>query len=120
MQKIVGARLADRAVCIGPARANDSYLRIGTLIEAARVERGAADPVRVDAAALGGDVQRPLDAADRDRAAAGSAAGRASAILRSVRWPLAVARPVAISPPGRQRLASLGCVQAPRSVVLGA
>ena len=32
----VGARLADRAVCIGPARATDSYLRIGTLIEAAR------------------------------------------------------------------------------------
>jgi acetyl-CoA carboxylase biotin carboxylase subunit len=32
----VGARLADRAICIGPARATDSYLRIGTLIEAAR------------------------------------------------------------------------------------
>ncbi len=32
----LGARLADRAVCIGPARATDSYLRIGTLIEAAR------------------------------------------------------------------------------------
>lgn len=32
----MGARLADRAVCIGPARASDSYLRIGTLIEAAR------------------------------------------------------------------------------------
>jgi acetyl-CoA carboxylase biotin carboxylase subunit len=32
----MGARLADRAVCIGPARAADSYLRIGTLIEAAR------------------------------------------------------------------------------------
>ncbi len=32
----MGARLADRAVCIGPARATDSYLRIGTLIEAAR------------------------------------------------------------------------------------
>lgn len=32
----MGARLADHAVCIGPARATDSYLRIGTLIEAAR------------------------------------------------------------------------------------
>ena len=32
----MGARLADRAVCIGPARATDSYLSIGTLIEAAR------------------------------------------------------------------------------------
>ena len=32
----MGARLADRAVCIGPARASDSYLQIGTLIEAAR------------------------------------------------------------------------------------
>jgi acetyl-CoA carboxylase, biotin carboxylase subunit len=32
----MGARLADRAVCIGPARASDSYLSIGTLIEAAR------------------------------------------------------------------------------------
>lgn len=32
----MGARLADRAVCIGPARATDSYLQIGTLIEAAR------------------------------------------------------------------------------------
>ncbi len=32
----MGARLADRAVCIGPARSTDSYLRIGTLIEAAR------------------------------------------------------------------------------------
>jgi acetyl-CoA carboxylase, biotin carboxylase subunit len=31
-----GARLADRAVCIGPARASDSYLQIGTLITAAR------------------------------------------------------------------------------------
>ncbi len=32
----LGARLAYRAVCIGPARATDSYLQIGTLIEAAR------------------------------------------------------------------------------------
>jgi acetyl-CoA carboxylase biotin carboxylase subunit len=32
----MGARLADRAVCIGSARASDSYLRIGTLIEAAK------------------------------------------------------------------------------------
>ncbi|MEY4883127.1 MAG: hypothetical protein RIS34_981 [Pseudomonadota bacterium] len=32
----MGARLADRAVCIGSARATDSYLRIGTLIEAAK------------------------------------------------------------------------------------
>jgi acetyl-CoA carboxylase, biotin carboxylase subunit len=32
----LGARLADRAVCIGPARASESYLSIGTLIEAAR------------------------------------------------------------------------------------
>ncbi|MCX7279843.1 MAG: acetyl-CoA carboxylase biotin carboxylase subunit [Burkholderiales bacterium] len=32
----MGAKLADRVVCIGPARASDSYLRIGTLIEAAR------------------------------------------------------------------------------------
>ncbi len=31
----LGARLADRAICIGPARATESYLRIGTLIEAA-------------------------------------------------------------------------------------
>jgi hypothetical protein len=30
----MGARLADRAVCIGSSRASDSYLRIGTLIEA--------------------------------------------------------------------------------------
>lgn len=32
----LGAQLADRSVCIGPARATDSYLQIGTLIEAAR------------------------------------------------------------------------------------
>ena len=32
----LGARLADRAVCIGPSRASDSYLKIGTLIEAAK------------------------------------------------------------------------------------
>jgi acetyl-CoA carboxylase biotin carboxylase subunit len=32
----LGARLADRALCIGPARASDSYLQIGTLVEAAR------------------------------------------------------------------------------------
>lgn len=32
----MGARLADRAVCIGPSRSSDSYLRIGTLIEAAK------------------------------------------------------------------------------------
>lgn len=32
----LGARMADRAICIGPARATDSYLSIGTLIEAAR------------------------------------------------------------------------------------
>ena len=32
----LGARLADRAVCIGPARATDSYLQIGTLIAAVR------------------------------------------------------------------------------------
>jgi acetyl-CoA carboxylase, biotin carboxylase subunit len=32
----MGARIADRAVCIGPARAADSYLRIETLIHAAR------------------------------------------------------------------------------------
>ncbi len=31
----LGARLADRAVCIGPARSNDSYLKIGTLVTAA-------------------------------------------------------------------------------------
>jgi hypothetical protein len=45
---IWGARLADRAVCIGPARASDSYLRIGTLIEAARgVGAQAIHPVMV-------------------------------------------------------------------------
>lgn len=32
----MGAKLADRAVCIGPARSSDSYLRIETLIEAAK------------------------------------------------------------------------------------
>ena len=32
----VPARMADRTVCIGPARSSDSYLRIGTLVEAAR------------------------------------------------------------------------------------
>jgi acetyl-CoA carboxylase biotin carboxylase subunit len=32
----MAARMADRTVCIGPARAADSYLRIGTLVEAAR------------------------------------------------------------------------------------
>ena len=31
----VGARLADRAVCVGPARSADSYLKIGTMVEAA-------------------------------------------------------------------------------------
>jgi acetyl-CoA carboxylase biotin carboxylase subunit len=31
----VGARLADRAVCIGPARSTDSYLKIGTMVQAA-------------------------------------------------------------------------------------
>ncbi|PCH98712.1 MAG: acetyl-CoA carboxylase biotin carboxylase subunit [Rhodobacteraceae bacterium] len=33
----LGARLATRAVCIGPARSSESYLKIGTLIEAALV-----------------------------------------------------------------------------------
>ena len=32
----MGARLADRAICIGSARATDSYLLIGALIEAAK------------------------------------------------------------------------------------
>ncbi|CAM3714903.1 acetyl-CoA carboxylase biotin carboxylase subunit [Polaromonas hydrogenivorans] len=32
----MAARMADRSVCIGPARATDSYLRIGTLVEAAK------------------------------------------------------------------------------------
>lgn len=32
----LGARLADRAVCIGPARSTDSYLKIGTLVTAAQ------------------------------------------------------------------------------------
>src|SRR5690606_18556656 len=31
----LGARLADRTVCIGPGRASDSYLQIGTLVQAA-------------------------------------------------------------------------------------
>ena len=31
----VPARLADRTVCIGPARSTDSYLKIGTLVQAA-------------------------------------------------------------------------------------
>lgn len=31
----MAARMADRTVCIGPARATDSYLQIGTLVEAA-------------------------------------------------------------------------------------
>ncbi|GAA5119584.1 acetyl-CoA carboxylase biotin carboxylase subunit [Pseudonocardia adelaidensis] len=31
----LGARLADRAVCIGPARATDSYLNVGALVTAA-------------------------------------------------------------------------------------
>ncbi len=31
----LGARLADRAVCIGPARSADSYLKIGTMVTAA-------------------------------------------------------------------------------------
>jgi len=31
----LGARMADRSVCIGPARATDSYLQIGTLVQAA-------------------------------------------------------------------------------------
>jgi acetyl-CoA carboxylase biotin carboxylase subunit len=31
----LGARLADRAVCIGPPRSTDSYLRIDTLVQAA-------------------------------------------------------------------------------------
>ncbi len=31
----MGARLADRVVCIGPGRATESYLQIGTLIQAA-------------------------------------------------------------------------------------
>lgn len=31
----IGARLADRVVCIGPGRATESYLQIGTLIQAA-------------------------------------------------------------------------------------
>ena len=30
------AKLADRAVCIGPAPATDSYLKVGTIITAAR------------------------------------------------------------------------------------
>lgn len=32
----LAARLADRAVCIGPARSTDSYLKVGTIITAAR------------------------------------------------------------------------------------
>jgi acetyl-CoA carboxylase biotin carboxylase subunit len=31
----VPARLADRTICIGPARSTDSYLKIGTLVQAA-------------------------------------------------------------------------------------
>lgn len=31
----LGARLADRSVCVGPARASDSYLQIGALVQAA-------------------------------------------------------------------------------------
>ncbi|CAM5549706.1 Acetyl-CoA carboxylase biotin carboxylase subunit OS=Eoetvoesiella caeni OX=645616 GN=DFR37_11543 PE=4 SV=1 [Eoetvoesiella caeni] len=31
----MGARMADRTVCIGPGRAADSYLKIGTLVQAA-------------------------------------------------------------------------------------
>ncbi len=31
----LGARLADRALCIGPGRASDSYLKIDTLVQAA-------------------------------------------------------------------------------------
>ena len=32
----LGAKLATRAVRIGPARATESYLRVGTVVEAAR------------------------------------------------------------------------------------
>jgi acetyl-CoA carboxylase, biotin carboxylase subunit len=31
----LGAKLATRAVCIGPARSTDSYLKVGTIVEAA-------------------------------------------------------------------------------------
>ena len=31
----LGARMADRALCIGPARPNDSYLRVETIVQAA-------------------------------------------------------------------------------------
>ena len=40
----LGARLADRAVCIGPARATDSYLRSAPLIEAGSRRRCPGHP----------------------------------------------------------------------------
>ncbi|MDE2051798.1 MAG: acetyl-CoA carboxylase biotin carboxylase subunit, partial [Gammaproteobacteria bacterium] len=38
----VPARQADRAVCIGPARASDSYLNVGAIVQAALAERADA------------------------------------------------------------------------------
>lgn len=38
----VPARLADRTVCIGPSRPSESYLRVGTIVQAALAVRAAA------------------------------------------------------------------------------
>ena len=38
----VPARLADRTVCIGPARPSESYLRVGTIVQAALAVRAEA------------------------------------------------------------------------------
>ena len=40
----LGARLADRAVCIGPPRAPQSYLDVARVVTAARPDRRLAGP----------------------------------------------------------------------------
>ena len=92
----MAARLADRAVCIGPARASESYLRPETIVHAALGHRLRRDPPRlrlpVGEPAAGGAVHATWRSSARraevielagdklrarDAAAAGGAAGRA-------------------------------------------
>ena len=43
----VPATMADRTVCIGPARASESYLNVDTIVQAALGTRVGRDPSRV-------------------------------------------------------------------------
>ena len=87
------ARLADRTVCIGPARAGDSYLRVETIVQAAL--------------GVGADAVHPgygflVRASPRSRACASSTASSSSARPRrsSRRWATSCARAAAAEAAG--------------------